>query len=213
MRFLITAGPTREYIDSVRFLSNGSTGYTGYLIAEEAVRCGHPTTLVSGPVSLDPPEGVQLERVTSAEEMRRAVFAHLADSDVVIATAAVCDWRPERRSECKLPKGTNPFEERAWVRTPDILLLAGREKGERVHIGFALEDADPRRRALVKLQKKNLDYLVLNSPAAMAGPSGTYTLFSRDGAVYELGSRGKRELAALLVDVAARGRDALKHRE
>lgn len=203
-RFLVTAGPTREYLDTVRFVSNGATGRTGFLLAAEAVRRGHEAILVSGPTVLPDPAGVRVLRVVSADDMARAVFDHLERTDVLVGTAAVCDWRPAVRSSHKLSKqsGAPAFE---WVRTPDIMALAGERKGKRLHLGFALEDDRARERAAEKLRAKNLDYIVLNSPENLGTEDGAYELLARNGRSLPLGRRSKQELAAFLVDLALTG--------
>ena len=131
-RFLVTAGPTREYIDTVRFISNGATGRTGFLLAAEAARSGSEVILVSGPTHLPDPDGALVLRVFSAEDMARAVFDHIDRADVLVGTAAVCDWRPAECCSHKLSKQGGPpaFE---WVRTPDIMAQAGERKGNRLH--------------------------------------------------------------------------------
>ena len=204
MRFLVTAGPTREYFDTVRFVSNGSSGLTGFLIARRAVLAGHEAVLVTGPTHLAAPEGVASVRVVSAEDMSRAVRSHLAEADVLVAAAAVCDWRPSVCAPHKLAKRDGP-PAAGWVRTPDILAEAGKEKGARLHIGFALEDIDARRHAREKLAAKNLDYLVLNGPENLAAGDGAYALLARDGRAWTLGRLDKETLAALLVDLAVHG--------
>jgi len=207
-RFLVTAGPTREYIDTVRFLSNASSGRTGYLIAGEAFRRGNEVVLVSGPTSIPPPEGPRVVEITSAEEMAEAVLRHLPSADVVIGCAAVCDWKPESRSERKLGKRDGDLEIR-WVRTADVMRLVGERKGGRLLIGFALEDFSPRENAFRKAVEKNLDYVVLNGPENMNAPSGAYELLSRTGRLWPLGVLTKKKLAELLVDLALRGEESL----
>jgi phosphopantothenoylcysteine decarboxylase / phosphopantothenate---cysteine ligase len=208
-RFLVTAGPTREYIDSVRFLTNASTGRTGYLIAEEAARRGAPVVLIAGPTALPPPAGVTVTPVVSAEEMARAVMNELPASDVVIGTAAVADWRPAERAPTKLSKQRGELRIR-WVKTPDILELAGRRKEERLLIGFALEDENPREKALEKLERKNLDYIVLNGPENLGSEGGTYELLGTGGRSWPLGYQTKEKLARLLVSLALEGESALR---
>lgn len=204
-RFLITAGPTREYLDTVRFLSNGSSGLTGFLMAEAACRAQHEAVLVSGPVSLPPPDGVTYIPVVSAQDMAREVLDRLPQADVLIATAAVCDWRPETKSPRKMAKGDRESLSLSLVRNPDILFLAGQKKGARIHIGFALEDQGPDgpANARAKLARKNLDFIVLNGPANMARQHGDYQLISKTGEVTEFQDITKAELADALVKLAA----------
>lgn len=158
MRILITAGPTREFIDPIRYISNSSTGYFGYRIAGEAVKRGHSVVLISGPVSLEPPEGVKLVPVISALDMKRAVKKHFRKADCLIMTAAVADYRPERFTGYKIKKRKGTLSVRLR-RNPDILSWAGKNKGKRTIIGFALETEHLINNALAKLKGKKADYI------------------------------------------------------
>lgn len=180
LRIVITAGPTREYLDSVRFLSNPSSGKMGYAIAEAAVGAGHDVTLISGPVSLKPPRGVRVVDVSSAAEMASAARAAFARADAAVFAAAVCDYRPLRRARRKLPKCSDRF---ALTLTPtiDIAASLGRVKGRRVTIAFALEDHDGRRHAEAKMLRKNCDAIVLNSPRAVASDMIRVEFLERGG--------------------------------
>jgi phosphopantothenoylcysteine decarboxylase/phosphopantothenate--cysteine ligase len=161
MRILVTAGPTREFWDPVRYLSNRSSGKMGYALARAAARRGHAVTLVSGPVALPPPDGVRLVSVVSAADMKKAVDTAWPRTDVLIMAAAVADWRPRRVSRRKLKKrGGPPVLE--LERTEDILgSLAGR-KGNRLVIGFAAETDRVLAEASRKLREKDLDLIVAN---------------------------------------------------
>lgn len=161
MRILITAGPTREYFDSVRFISNPSTGKMGYAIAEEALRRGHDVVLVSGPVALTPPAGVEFVPVTSAAEMFDASVAAFAGCRAAVMTAAVCDYRPAERLEHKLAKQdqVRPIELQP---TADICAHLGRIKKGRVVVGFSMEDHDHHAHSEAKLERKQCDAIVLN---------------------------------------------------
>ena len=161
MRLLITAGPTREYLDSVRFLSNPSSGKMGYAIADSAVTRGHAVTLVSGPVELSAPRGVELIRVVSAADMLAASLRAFELCDCAIMVAAVCDYRPVKREAKKLPKMREHFSIELEP-TEDICATLGRIKGARKVIGFALEDHDHEAHAAEKLARKNCDAIVLN---------------------------------------------------
>lgn len=158
MRILITAGPTREFIDPIRYISNSSTGYLGYRIAEEALKRGHEVVLVSGPVSLEPPKGAAFVPVVSALQMGKAVKKHFCEADCLIMTAAVADYRPERFVRSKIKKDKDRLTIRLR-RNPDILSWAGNRKGKRTIIGFALETEDLTRNALAKFKVKNADLL------------------------------------------------------
>lgn len=161
MNLLVSAGPTREHFDSVRFISNPSSGKMGYAIAGEAARRGHRVTLVSGPVSIAPPAGVTLVRVTSAAEMAKACKAAFKPADAAVMTAAVCDYRPVERLAHKRPKRQTQFR-LLLEPTEDIAAALGKRKAGRVLVGFAMEDHDPRPHAERKLQRKNCDLIVLN---------------------------------------------------
>lgn len=198
MRVLITAGPTREYIDDVRFLSNPSTGAMGFACAEAAARAGHTVTLVTGPSALPDPPGVRVVRVTSALEMRAAAMKAYGPAGAVIATAAVSDYRPARRVSGKMKKGP-ARRSLALVRTPDILGEMGRRKGRRILIGFALETRDEVANALGKLAAKRLDHVVLDSPAAFGAGRIDATVIHADGSRESFRKISKKELAKLLV--------------
>jgi phosphopantothenoylcysteine decarboxylase/phosphopantothenate--cysteine ligase len=167
VRVLVTAGPTREYLDDVRFLSNASSGKMGFACATAAARAGHEVILVTGPVSLPDPEGLRTIRVESAEDMHRAVMKAFPAIDAAIATAAVGDYRPAQRFAGKLKKKSDTLTLKL-VRTPDILQEMGARKAGRILVGFALEVQDAARQALLKYRKKNLDYIVLNTPRTFA---------------------------------------------
>ncbi len=204
MRILVTAGPTREHLDDVRFISNASSGRMGFACAAAARRAGHRVTLVTGPVALAAPPGVRVVRVTSAQEMYRAVLGAYSRADAVIMTAAVGDYRPARRLRGKLKKRPGPLAVRL-VRTPDILETLGARKGRRALVGFALESAaGGEREALGKARRKNLDYVVLNSPRALGAARVDATVY-RGGAVVRRFRRArKEELAEWLVSALGR---------
>ncbi len=176
MKLLVTAGPTREFLDPVRFLSNRSTGKMGYAVAEAAVLRGHEVVLVSGPVSLPPPSGARLVRIVSARDLLAAVETEVDAADALVMTAAVADWRPASVASAKLKKrtGADPTADAAFrldgegratlrlVANPDILATLRPRKGSRVFVGFAAETGDPLAEAGRKLAEKGLDLLVAN---------------------------------------------------
>jgi phosphopantothenoylcysteine decarboxylase/phosphopantothenate--cysteine ligase len=168
LRILVTAGPTREYIDPVRYISNDSSGKMGFAIAAEAARRGHRVTLVHGPVALPEPPGVVDRSVVSAAEMLRECRKEWPLQDILIMAAAVADYRPVRAAAAKIKKSAAAMTV-ALEPTEDILatLAAGRRADQFV-IGFALEDRSPRRNAESKLRRKRLDAIVLNLPTAIA---------------------------------------------
>ena len=200
MRILITAGPTREYLDDVRFLSNASSGRMGYAIAAEAVRRGHQVVLVSGPVELDPPPGVELVRVTSAQEMLDACLKRFEACDAAVMCAAVCDYRPARRERGKPPKRGRSHH-LALEPTTDICATLGATKAGRVVVGFALETDDTHARAEAKLWRKHCDAIVLNSPASIGTEAVSIEVFTPVSGWSSPESKNKSEAATHLVDL------------
>jgi len=162
---LVTAGPTREAIDPVRYISNRSSGKMGYAVAEAAFRRGAQTVLVSGPTALRPPEGVEHVAVTSGAEMREAVLARLPEATVVVKAAAVADYRPQQRSERKIRSQSRELS-LALEPTEDILAEIAAQKGSRILVGFAAEtpgdQENMRDSARAKLEAKRLDLIVAN---------------------------------------------------
>lgn len=176
LRMLVTAGPTREYLDRVRYLSNESSGRMGLALAAAGLERGHRVTIVHGPVALRPPRGARCVPVVSAREMLAACEREWPAHDVLIMAAAVADYTPGSTLPFKRKKTAKPVNIRL-VPTVDILarLSASRTAGQTV-IGFALEDRAPRRRALDKLRRKRLDAIVLNRPDAMSSAASTVEL-------------------------------------
>lgn len=199
---LVTAGPTREKIDPVRFISNYSTGTFGYEIAGEAARRGCDVTLVSGPVSLEAPRGVKLIRVESALEMMREVQKRAKMCECVIMAAAVCDWRPRSagRGKIKRQGGRKTLE---LEENPDILGRLGKNK-RGVLVGFALETENLEKNALSKLKKKNLDLVIANKLTKNADIFGArltdITMIGRSGHKDIYRRKTKSELAKIILD-------------
>jgi phosphopantothenoylcysteine decarboxylase/phosphopantothenate--cysteine ligase len=207
---LITAGPTREPIDPVRYLSNRSSGRMGYALANAAVARGAQVTLVSGPVSLQPPSAASTIRVQTAEEMRAAVFANLEAATVVIKCAAVADFRPAKAASEKIKKTDAP-EAIALEPTPDILAELGQRKGDRLLVGFAAETTNLRDYASRKLVAKNCDMIVANLVGAGKGfetDDNEVELVLPGGEFIPLGRASKRQIADRILDqvVALRSR-------
>ena len=200
---LVTAGPTVEDIDPVRFVSNRSSGTMGYRLAEAARDRGAKVVLVSGPTHLRPPHGVDLVSVRSAEEMQRAVSERAGEAAVVIAAAAVSDYRPAASSPSKLKKADGPIA-LELVRTPDILKGLGEAKGRRLLVGFAAETEDLVENARGKLEAKNLDLVVANDVTApgagFGGETNAAVLLRRDGGRVDVPLVSKRELAERILD-------------
>lgn len=198
MRILITAGPTREYLDDVRFLSNASSGKMGYALAGAALAAGHEVILVSGPVSLSPPLGCQFHAVETTGEMYDACMKFFPECNGVIGAAAVCDYRPRERRAGKISKtgGALALE---LVETADILAELGRQKGNRWVVGFALESQNGRDSALRKLKAKSGDAIVLNQPDAIGSESSCVELIDNSGVAVATWIAGKAEIARSLV--------------
>lgn len=180
MRILITAGPTREYLDDVRYLSNASSGRMGYALAAAGVAAGHEVVLVSGPVELAAPAGCDLRRVETTARMRQVCIDAFPECDGVIAAAAVCDYRPVKRVSGKIAKTGGPIQ-LEMIETDDVLAELGAAKGNRWVVGFALEAENARERALQKLRAKNCDWIVLNHPTAIGAASNDVELLGPTG--------------------------------
>jgi phosphopantothenoylcysteine decarboxylase/phosphopantothenate--cysteine ligase len=203
---IVTAGPTYEDLDDVRYIGNRSSGKMGYALAAEAVRRGARVILVSGPTALPPPSGAEIHRVRSADQMNAAVQQQAPQADLVIMAAAVADYTPKRRSG-KIEKSDGPLE-LSLVRTPDILDTLGKARGDRarpVLVGFAAESGDPVDRGRQKLLRKRADLIVANDisgeNSAFDSDLNAATIISRDAT--ESFARGpKTALAALVLDRA-----------
>lgn len=177
MRILITAGPTREYIDDVRFLSNASSGRMGYALAEAALRAGHEVDLVTGPVELTPPSGCRVHRIETTDQLRELCVRLFPQCDGVIATAAVCDYRPKQRVAGKITKTGQPIV-LELTETSDVLAELGAQRGHRWVVGFALESQDPRNNAMRKLRMKNCSCIVLNDTSAIGSLTNAVEVLS-----------------------------------
>lgn len=205
-RMLVTAGPTYEKIDPVRFIGNYSTGKMGYAIADEAARRGMKVTVVSGPVSVVPQEpGVEVIRVESAREMLAECRRLFPEQDVAVMCAAVADYAPAETADRKIKREHDDVPVIRLVKNPDIAAALGSEKkpGQRL-IGFALETDNALANAREKLSRKNLDMIILNSLADPGAGFGTdtnkVTVISADGAAEELPLMPKRDVAAAILD-------------
>lgn len=198
MHLLITAGPTREFLDEVRYLSNASSGRMGYALAAAGVRRGHRVTLVSGPVELEPPAGVELVRVVTGGEMRDACLRALDGCDGVLGVAAVCDYRPAERTAGKI-KRTGQKRSLELVETPDILAELASRKGDRWVVGFAVESANEQAEAVRKLREKNCDAIVLNRPDVIGQAETRIEIFDRAGRAVLERSGPKTEVAEAIL--------------
>ena len=204
MKILITAGPTREKIDPVRYISNNSSGKMGYAIAQAACESGHEVTLISGPVSITPPPGVKVIKVVSAADMANAVHSNTFDADVIIMAAAVADYRPARPLDSKMKKlPGNLFLE--LERTEDILGTVGNnKKSGQLLVGFAAETDDLIKNAQGKLERKNLDFICANIVGVpgrgFASDTNAVTLIGRNNTQQEFALQSKTQLAEALLD-------------
>ncbi|MDA1263896.1 MAG: phosphopantothenoylcysteine decarboxylase [Planctomycetota bacterium] len=206
LRVVVTAGPTREYVDPVRFLSNESSGKMGFAIAAAAAKAGHHVTLIAGPVNQPTPQGVERVDVVSAREMLAALKESFADADALFMAAAVADFRPRRRLSGKWKKKEDGADDAVLelVKNPDLLATVARRKGKRKVIGFALETSNGVRRALEKLRRKNADYIVLNDASALSAGRSSVQVFGAEGEVARVEDRPKAEVAAVLVSLLDR---------
>lgn len=202
---LVTAGPTREHVDPVRYLTNESSGRMGFELAAAAARAGDQVTLVAGPVHLPTPAGVTRIDVVSAREMLAATRRAFREADVLFMCAAVADWRPSRKRAGKWRKEKESKEVATirLVRNPDILATLSGRKGRRLVVGFALETGRGEARARAKLRRKGADYIVLNDARALGAARTSVTILGRDRSRRQLTGRSKRSVAEALVRLPA----------
>ena len=177
-KVLITAGRTEEPLDPIRYFSNRSTGKMGYFLGEEAEKLGAEVTIISGPVNIEEPEHVNVIKVRTAEEMYRKVMEHETDQDIIIAAAAVADYRPEYTSDKKIKKGDTLTVN--FVRNKDILLELGKIKKNKILVGFAAESENLIENAKGKLLKKNLNMIVANSVDNFGTDDNKITVIGKD---------------------------------
>jgi len=204
---LVTAGPTRENVDPVRYLTNRSSGKMGYAVAEAAARRGAHVILVSGPTSLEAPAGVERIDVESAQDMHRVVLEKVAGCSIAIFAAAVADYRPAEPSGQKIKRNTESTSI-ALEPTPDILASVARNKGQRFIVGFAAETDNVAENARRKLTAKNADLMVANDVTAEGSgfdhDTNVVTLFARDGRDLALPRMSKSEVAQRILDEVVR---------
>jgi phosphopantothenoylcysteine decarboxylase/phosphopantothenate--cysteine ligase len=201
LRFLITAGGTREHLDPVRFISNASSGRTGFAIARAALKAGHEVTLVTAPTTQRPPNKAIIIKVETAAEMFEAVKKHFNKCDCLIMAAAVADYAVAKPSKTKIKK-TKKSLTIELKPTPDILKWAGRHKNSsQVVVGFALEDKALRDRAEKKLKDKNLDMIIANSPAAIGSDKSTVQIKTPHTKWLRLARASKAALAKRIIRI------------
>jgi phosphopantothenoylcysteine decarboxylase/phosphopantothenate--cysteine ligase len=200
--FLITAGPTREPIDPVRYISNRSSGKMGYAIAEAALEVGHDVILISGPVNLAPPRNTKFISVSTSDEMFEAVHRHTDDSDVCVLCAAVADYKPARVSPVKIKKSAGEISIQL-VATRDILQSLGRRQNRKfLLVGFAAETDHLEANATKKLREKNCDIIVANDARiGMESDENELLILFRDGETKKISRAPKEFLAHELVKI------------
>jgi phosphopantothenoylcysteine decarboxylase/phosphopantothenate--cysteine ligase len=203
-RILITSGPTRQYIDPVRYLTNASSGRMGRALTAAALDGGHEVIVVSGPVELRYPESARVVPVVSTEEMLEACCREFPDCDGMIATAAPCDYRPQHVSSEKISKTGEPLL-LELLETPDVVASLGASKRpEQWLVGFALETNDQHIRALLKLEKKSCDLIVLNGPQAIDSETNVVEVMNRRGQIVRTLDGSKTIVARGIFDIIQR---------
>jgi phosphopantothenoylcysteine decarboxylase / phosphopantothenate---cysteine ligase len=209
VRFLVTAGPTREPIDPVRYLSNRSSGKMGYAIAEAAIEAGHQVVLISGPVQLEPPQGAKVVSVLTADEMHNLVHTCLAGSDVVVMCAAVADYKPAKTAAQKIKKA-NATLTLDLIPTIDILVSLGEMDRDFLLVGFAAETNNVEQSARKKLREKNCDIIIANDVShekfGMESDENEITILFRTGETRKIPRASKKILARELVKIFSKTR-------
>lgn len=204
MKFVVTAGPTREPLDPVRYLSNRSSGKMGYAIAAAALEVGHQVTLISGPVALTAPPDAELINVTTSEEMFAAASSDFMKCDVFVMCAAVCDYKPVEYSPQKMPKQRGPFS-LALEPTRDLLASLTSAPHDCLVVGFAAETQALHRNARRKLKEKNCDLIVANdvsrTDVGLDSDENEVVIFNREGNAQKLPRAKKTELARRLLKI------------
>ncbi len=194
-RILITSGPTRQYLDPVRYLTNASSGKMGRALAAAAIALGHDVVVVSGPVEVDYPSGAELIEIVSTDDLLEASQRLFPECDGAIGAAAPCDYQPVRVEEHKIAKTGCPLQLNL-IETSDVMATLGRIKtASQWLVGFALETEDQRFRALTKLEKKSCDLMVLNGPGAMNADTNEVELIDPNGNVLT-GIKGDKDEVA-----------------
>ncbi len=199
-RILITSGPTRQYLDPVRYLTNASSGRMGCALAEAANDVGHEVIVISGPVEISYPDGIKLVPVVSTEEMLQEAQRLFPSCDGAIGVAAPCDYRPVTVQEQKISKTGGPLQLHL-IETPDVIATLGAEKknGQWL-VGFALETEDHRFRALRKLEEKSCDLIVSNAPEAMNATETNVEILNQEGQVLKTLAGRKSHVAHEIVE-------------
>jgi phosphopantothenoylcysteine decarboxylase/phosphopantothenate--cysteine ligase len=204
VRFLITAGPTREPIDPVRYISNRSSGKMGYAIAEAALEAGNDVILISGPVNIDPPRGARVVSILTSDEMYETVHRHVRDCDVLVMCAAVADYKPQKVSPTKIKK-RNEHLSLDLIRTRDILASLSNNDRRFLVVGFAAETNNVAENAAAKLRDKNCDIIVANdvsgADSGMESDVNEVTILFRNGEEKTISRAPKKNIARALVKI------------
>ncbi len=199
MRVLITAGPTRTYIDPVRFITNGSSGKMGYAVAEAALAAGHEVMLLTGPVALTPPAGAKVLPFVTVDDLRAALAAQFDSCDALIMAAAVGDFVVEKAGTKKIRRSAGPITLKL-IPTPDLLEeVTRRRRQDQIIIAFGVVDVEGEAAGRAKLAAKRADYIVINSPQAMDADDSRAAILSSAGTVLDWAQRSKAELAGKIV--------------
>lgn len=199
-RILITSGPTRQYLDPVRYLSNGSSGRMGRALAEAAVAAGHETVVVTGPVEVTYPPQAEVIRIVSTEELLEACLGVFPSCDGLIAAAAPCDYRPDKIAKQKISKSGESLTIR-FAETPDVVASLAKQKESRWIVAFALETQSPRPRALEKLRRKQCDLIVVNGPEVIGSDKINLEVIAPSGNVLAVIGGEKGQAAQELLGV------------
>ena len=203
-KILISSGPTRQFLDPVRYLTNASSGKMGAALAEAAINLGHEVVVVSGPVEIEYPSAATVIPVVTTDEMLSACTDHFLNCDGMIGAAAPCDYKPIRVSQQKLAKNGEPLRLELWE-TPDIVATLGMTKqAHQWVVGFALETEDIRFRALAKMERKSCDLIVSNGPDAMNSADNAVEILDRSGSVLASVQGSKQIVADAILEVIAR---------
>ncbi|WP_237607617.1 phosphopantothenoylcysteine decarboxylase [Roseimaritima sediminicola] len=194
-RILITSGPTRQYLDPVRYLTNGSSGRMGAALAAAAVEAGHEVVVVSGPVQTVYPPEAKVVSVLTTDQMLEAACEHFEDCDGAIGAAAPCDYQPRQIALQKISKSGQPYL-LELIETPDVIATLGqRKRADQWVVGFALETEDRHFRAIVKLERKHCDLMISNGPEAIDADTNQVEVLDRQGTVLERLAGSKTEVA------------------
>ena len=199
-KILITSGPTRQYLDPVRYLTNASSGRMGAALAEAALQCGHDVYIVSGPVSVTYPAAAKIVWVDTTSDMLREVLQLFPSMDGLIGAAAPCDYMPVQISHNKIAKSGEPLELKL-IETPDVVASAAAKKQpQQWVVGFALETEDQRFRATVKMQRKFCDMMVSNDASAINSNDNSVEILRRDGQLLHTVHGSKTQVAHAILE-------------